>query len=207
MDRPEARASLEESLAVFKASGDGYFEAMALSILGRVALGEGDLDEAARLSGEAMSLLMVLGDRKELPYSLYQLCVIHRLRSEPVHAAAFGSRALAVASELEQPLLTSKALMHLAAVASDAGTWEDAARLFSTSDVIREGIGAATLTPWERSVGVGDLVAATEEALGSDAYASARSEGAALSIEEAAELGYHVAGEIGAHNDPRESSD
>ena len=204
---PETRASLEEGLAVFRAAEDGYFEAVALGVLGRVALAEGDLGEAKRVTGEAISLLAMLGDRKELPYSLYQLSAIHRLEHELAQAAAFGTRALDVASGFELSLLMSKALMHLAAAASEAGLWIGAARLFGASDAIREGMGAATLTPWERSVGVGDLIEATEEALGPEAFAAATDEGAALSLAQATDLGHRIAGEVGVHSDSPESSD
>jgi predicted ATPase/DNA-binding SARP family transcriptional activator len=204
---PEARASLEAGLAVFRAAEDGYFEAVALSLLGRVALAEGDLGEAKRVTGEAISLLAMLGYRKELPYSLYQLSAIHRLEHELAQAAAFGSRALDVAIGFEQSLLISKALMHLAAAASEAGLWTDAARLFGASDAIREGMGATSVTPWERSVGVGDLIAATEEALGPEAFAGESDEGAALSLAQATDLGYRIASEIGVHSDAPESSD
>jgi non-specific serine/threonine protein kinase len=182
VSEPGTRASLEEGLAVFRAAEDGYFEAVALSLLGRVALAEGDLGEAKRVTGEAISRLAMLGYRKELPYSLYQLSAIHRLEHELAQAAAFGSRALDVATGFEQSLLISKALMHLAAAASEAGMWTAAARLFGAGDAIRKGMGATSLTPWERSVGVGDLIAATEEALGPEAFAGATDEGAALSL-------------------------
>ena len=68
-------------------------------------------------------------------------------------------------------------------------------------------MGAASLTQWERSVGVGDLVAATEEALGPEAFAGATDEGAALSLAQATDLGYRIAGEIGVHSNAAESSD
>ena len=204
---PETRASLEEGLAVFRAAEDGHFEAVTLTQLGRVALAEGDLGEAKRVNGEAINLMVMLGYRKDLPYALYQLSAIHRLEHELAQAAAFGSRALDVAAEFEQPLLISKSLMHLAAAACESGLWADAARLFGASTAIRQGMGAASLTQWERSVGVGDLVAATEEALGPEAFAGATDEGAALSLAQATDLGYRIAGEIGVHNDPRESSD
>jgi hypothetical protein len=68
-------------------------------------------------------------------------------------------------------------------------------------------MGATSLTPWERSVGVGDLIAATEEALGPEAFAGATDEGAALSLAQATDLGYRIAGEIGARSVAPESSD
>jgi hypothetical protein len=114
---------------------------------------------------------------------------------------------LDVASGFEQSLLTSKALMHLGAAASEAGLWTDAARLFGASAAIRERMGAITLTPWERSVGVGDLIAATEETLGPETFAGATDEGAALSLVQATDLGYRIAGEIGVHSGVQESSD
>ena len=97
--------------------------------------------------------------------------------------------------------------MHLAAAASEAGLWTGAARLFGASDAIREGMGATSLTPWERSVGVGDLIAATEEALGPKAFAGESDEGAGLSLDQAIDLGYRIAGEIGVRSVAPESSD
>ena len=151
---------MEECLAVFRSQEDVYFEAVALSFLGRIALADGDLTEARDLTAQTLNLLAQTGDRKRMPYALYQLCAICRLQSELPTAAAFGSRALDLSIEYELPSHASKALMHLAAVASDGGLAMDAARLFGATDAIRGELGVALLTPWETAIGIGDVITA-----------------------------------------------
>jgi hypothetical protein len=197
---PEGRATMEECLAVFRSQEDVYFEAVALSFLGRIALADGDLTEARDLTAQTLNLLAQTGDRKRMPYALYQLCAICRLQSELPTAAAFGSRALDLSIEYELPSHASKALMHLAAAASDGGLAMDAARLFGATDAIRGELGVALLTPWETAIGIGDVITATEEALGPEPYLDATAEGAALSFDEATQLGYDVASALGVQN-------
>lgn len=194
---PEARATFEECLAVFRATEDVYSEAVALSFLGRIALADGDLVEARDLTVRTLNLLAQTGDRKEMPYGLYQLCVISRLQSELTTAAAFGSRALDLSIEYEAPLLASKALMHLAAAASNGGLSRDAARLFGAIDAIREELGAPLITPWESAIGIGNVITATKDALGPEPFNNATKEGTALSFVEATRLGYEVANMLG----------
>jgi predicted ATPase/DNA-binding SARP family transcriptional activator len=129
LDASEAREALENCIEVFRDENDGFLEAVSMSMLGRAVLADGDLEEARRITTDALNQLIVLGMRKELPYTLYQLCEIHRLRSDLVQAAAFGARALEVASEFDVALLVTKALMHIGAVAIDAGLRSDGARL------------------------------------------------------------------------------
>lgn len=199
---PDAVASLQECVTVFREHDDAYMEGAALVMLGRAILDEGDLEEAGRITAEAVSLESYVGARKELPYGLYQLCVIHRLRGEFSQAAAFGSLAVEVAAAFDVVLLASKGLMHLGAVAVEVGLLEDAARLFGASSNLRRRIGAPEISTWERTIGIERVIADLRDALGEQRFAAATKESSAWALDEAVAFSSVFSARLGADPDP-----
>jgi DNA-binding CsgD family transcriptional regulator len=78
---------------------------------------------------------------------------------------------------------TSDTLECLAALAVDAGSHRDAARLFGAADAIRQRMGAVRFKVWD--AGFEASVTTLRDALGENGFDSAWAEGAALSTEEA----------------------
>jgi len=91
--------------------------------------------------------------------------------------------ALACAAELEAYLGISDILECLAALAGDAGSHREAARLFGAAGVIRQRIGEVRFKVWD--AGYEASAAAVRDALGDKDFDAAWAEGAALSTDEA----------------------
>lgn len=196
-DGRDGRPVLEECVAVFRTEGDRHLEGAALVMLGRAVLAGGDVDDACRITAEALRVEASTGERKELPYALYQLCVINRLRGDLDRAAVFGAHAVEVAAEFDVALLMSKGLLHLGCVASAAGQWVDAAALFGASDGLRGALGAPPLSPWEKTIGVDRIVGETETQLGSADFQRMWQQGAALTTKEIVTMSRAVCDRIG----------
>ena len=87
------------------------------------------------------------------------------------------------AAEIEAYLGVPDTLECLAALAGDAGSHREAARLFGAAHAIRQRIGAVRFKVWD--AGYEASVAALRDAMGENDFDSAWAEGAALSTEEA----------------------
>ena len=105
-------------------------------------------------------------------------------QGEPEQAERDAHDALACAAEgFEAYLGISDILECLAALAGDAGSHREAARLFGAAHAIRQRMGAVRFKVWD--AGYEASVAALRNAMGDDDFDAAWAEGAALSTEEA----------------------
>ena len=102
---------------------------------------------------------------------------------EPDGAERDAHDALAGAAEVEAYLFIPDILECLGALAGNAGSHREAARLFGAAHGIRESIGVVRFKVWD--TGYQASVAALRDALGEQGFDSAWAEGAALSTEEA----------------------
>jgi predicted ATPase/class 3 adenylate cyclase/DNA-binding CsgD family transcriptional regulator len=121
----------------------GWYLMMALTTRARVAIAQGEQDQAERDAHDA----------------------------------------LAIAADIEAYLGISDTLECLAALAGDAGSHREAARLFGAAEAIRQRIGEVRFKIWD--AGYEASVAVVRNALGEQDFDSAWAEGAALSTEEA----------------------
>jgi predicted ATPase/class 3 adenylate cyclase/GGDEF domain-containing protein len=83
----EARRSFEDSLPTFRASGDAWYEAMALGSLAWLAFGEGDGRTAVDSFVRSMAKSRDLGDRATLAISLEVAAIAALELDEPESAA------------------------------------------------------------------------------------------------------------------------
>jgi DNA-binding CsgD family transcriptional regulator len=104
-------------------------------------------------------------------------------QGEPDWAERDAHDALACAAEFESYLGVSDTLECLAALAGDAGSHREAARLFGAADAIRQRMGAVRFKVWDASHEAS--VAVVRDAMGENDFDSAAAEGTALSIGEA----------------------
>ena len=104
-------------------------------------------------------------------------------QGEPEQAERDAHDALARAAEIEAYLVIPDILECLAALAGDAGSHREAARLFGAAHAIRQRMGAVRFKVWD--AGYEASVAALRDAMGEKDFDSAWAEGAALSTEEA----------------------
>ena len=104
-------------------------------------------------------------------------------QGEPEQAERDAHDALACAAEVEAYLFIPDILECLAALAGDAGSHREAARLFGAAEAIRQRMGAVRFKVYD--AGYEASVAALRDAMGEKDFDAAWAEGAALSTEEA----------------------
>jgi DNA-binding CsgD family transcriptional regulator len=107
-------------------------------------------------------------------------------QGEPEQAERDAHDALALGAGSKAYLRIPDILECLAALAGDAGSHREAARLFAAAESIRQRMGAVRFKIWD--AGYQAAVAALRDAMGEQDFDSAWAEGAALSTEEA--IGY-----------------
>jgi DNA-binding NarL/FixJ family response regulator len=145
----------------------------------QAALADGDLIVARRGADEAVKattgwlLVVALTTRARVAIA----------EGEPEEAERDAHDALALAADIEARLDVPDILECLAALASDASSHREAARLFGAAHAIRERMGAVRFKIYD--AGCEASVAAVRDALGEQNFDAAWAEGAALSTEEA----------------------
>ena len=139
----------------------------------------GDLIAARRWADEAVAtapgwiMLLALNTRARVAIA----------QGEPEQAERDAHDALARATDLQAHLGISETLECLAALAGEAGSHREAARLFGAAHGIQERIGEVRFKVWD--AGYDASVAALQDAMGQKDFEAAWAEGAALSTEEA----------------------
>jgi DNA-binding NarL/FixJ family response regulator len=146
--------------------------------IAQAALAGGDLMAARRWADDAVStatgwyLVVALTTRARVAIA----------EGEPEKAERDAHEALALAAEVQAYLGISDTLECLAALAGDAGSHREAARLFGAAHGIRLRMGAVRFKVWD--AGYEASVAALRDAMAEKDFESAWAEGAALSTEE-----------------------
>ncbi len=175
---------LETARDASEAAWPHYSVFPATAVLGRVinaaaGLAGGDLVAARRVVDEAVStatgwwLMSALIVRAQVAIA----------QDDPEQAERDAFDALAIVASIEAYLGTSDILECLAALAVDAGSDREAARLFGAAHGIRVRIGAVRFKVWD--AGYEASVAALRDAMGEQDFDTAWAEGAALSPDEA----------------------
>ena len=175
---------LETARDASEAAWPHYSVFPATAVLGRVinaaaGLAGGDLVAARRVVDEAVStatgwwLMSALIVRAQVAIA----------QDDPEQAERDAFDALAIVASIEAYLGTSDILECLAALAVDAGSDREAARLFGAAHGIRVRIGAVRFKVWD--AGYEASVAALRDAMGEQDFDTAWAEGAALSTDEA----------------------
>jgi DNA-binding CsgD family transcriptional regulator len=145
----------------------------------QTALAAGDLSAARRWADDAVTTatgwyrMSALNTRTRVAIA----------QGETDQAERDAHEALACAAEVGAYLGISDTLECLAALAGDACSHREAARLFGAAQAIRQRIGDVRFIIYD--AGYEASVAALHQAMGEDDFQSAWSEGAALSVEEA----------------------
>jgi predicted ATPase/class 3 adenylate cyclase/DNA-binding CsgD family transcriptional regulator len=145
----------------------------------QAALAGGDLVAARRWADEAVSTTTgaLLSD------ALTARARLAIAQGEPEQADRDAHDALARAAEAEAYLFIPDILECLAALAGEAGSHREAARLFGAAEAIRRHMGAVRFKVWDDSYEAS--VATLRDVLSEQDFDAAWAEGAALSTEEA----------------------
>lgn len=178
----KAVAALEEGLELFRLSGEVWGVAAVLTVLGSVRRSLGDYDEAGTLIEESLGMARELGDRKMVSVALNELGAMMRDLGEPHRAVDLLKESLGLCLELGDKRGKAECMERLAGAIEAP---ERSVRLFGAARRMREEIGAPP-SPAEMAEQNSRLARACET-IGDAAFEKARSEGEAMSREEAVE--------------------
>jgi predicted ATPase/class 3 adenylate cyclase/DNA-binding CsgD family transcriptional regulator len=148
-------------------------------VIAQAALAGGDLIAARRWADEAVAtapgwiMMLALSTRARVAIA----------QGEPEQAERDAHDALARVADLQAHLGISDTLECLAALAGDAGSHREAARVFAAAESIRQRMGAVRFKIYDADYQAS--VAALRDAMGEKDFDAAWAEGAALSTEEA----------------------
>jgi len=115
----EARALLEESLAIARALGSRKKIGAVLQPLGMAALGEGDREMARRCLVEALAIARSLGDGRDIATAANALGQLQRLEGAPREAAVLFEETIRISREQGDLELAAVGLLNLAMVCID----------------------------------------------------------------------------------------
>jgi tetratricopeptide (TPR) repeat protein len=138
----EAQKHLEESLAIAREIGDKARVARVLQPLGRVCLGQGDLQKARGHLEEALALAQELGDKRELAGALNALAQLHRLQADLAVAEPLYDQVVSLARELGDREIIAVGLLNLAMVCLGRSANERARAILCEVLAIAEEVGS-----------------------------------------------------------------
>ena len=185
-NREEAIELLQESLYLLQSTGEMWGIAYAQVLLGNAWFRLGDIERAATQWEASLRLTRELGDNSLMAWSLGGLADVARLRREYNRAIEMFKESLNIYRELgnkSEPPFTLEAL-GLAAAA--LGKSQHAARLWGAAASWREAINEPLPLTFQKDYAESITQARTQ--LGEEVYASAWSEGHAMSPEQAIAL-------------------
>jgi len=134
----QAKALLEESLALHRAAHDHWAMALTLCNLGETTRMGGDLTTAALLLEEGLEVQRELGDKGIMATPLLNLADVVREQGDLERAANLTHDALTIASEAGPMFAVVDALDGMAEVESTQGRLTLATRLFALATFLRE---------------------------------------------------------------------
>ncbi|MED5813738.1 LuxR family transcriptional regulator [Mycolicibacterium sp. 050232] len=155
------------------------FLASTATVLGGIALAEGDTDEATRWADESVAT----NKGWQLVYALVLRSRVAEQRGDAARATQDAHLALAVSVEIGVRLLIPDILECLGAGAAAAGNDAESARLFGAAEMARKSIGAARFVIYNGAYE--NAVATLRNRMCRVDFDAAWSAGAALSVEEA----------------------
>jgi predicted ATPase/transcriptional regulator with XRE-family HTH domain len=179
----EAIESLEESLRLLRATGERWGTAYALLWLGDTWFRMGDIERAATQWEESLRLTQELGDHYLMAWSLGGLADVTRLRADYKRATGMFKESLSLYQSSGNKIGPPFSLEALALVAVALGDAKRAARLWGAASAWREAINEPLPLSYQRDYAASITQARTQ--LGEEVYASAWSEGHAMSPEQA----------------------
>jgi predicted ATPase/DNA-binding CsgD family transcriptional regulator len=176
---------LEEGLNMWRQVGDREGIAESTALIGMVALGKGNYATARRQLREAREIMDELGDPRGVAKMTVGLADVCLNDGDPAAARELYEEALTLFQDVEDKWWISWCLEGAAEVAVFRAQPSRAARLFGAASSLREAIGAPR-PPAFRAYCERDLAIARRQ-LDEAAFAEARTEGRAMSLQAAIE--------------------
>jgi tetratricopeptide (TPR) repeat protein len=180
---PSAHSYYEQSLNLFRETDDKAGIASALLGLGRVAMRQSEYSRARALLQESLSLLRGVKEKRSAAWALNCLAWIGWHEGEDAAARAHLVEALGLCRETGRYWETIDTLLSAGYLAQRQDQPVRAVRLFGAAEALRAAIGEA-MPPVERAE-YENAITAARAALGEQAFAAARTEGRALTLEAA----------------------
>jgi len=138
---PEARAALEESLALLEPFGATADQIFGLVSLARLAHRQGDYEETVRLSTKSLALSREIGDCWGVTNSLLYLGVVRYRTGDVATAEALLEESLETAQESDNPGLLIAPLMWLGDIVCHRGDYTRGQALFETCLALTRELG------------------------------------------------------------------
>jgi non-specific serine/threonine protein kinase len=192
-DLEAARKHLEETIAIFQERDDKYGLGKSLTWLGSVASAEGDDVSAFSYYQEGAAMFREVGEKAWLSVPVSYLGYVACRQGDYATARSFFDESFTIWREVQDPWSIGWGLEGLAGLAGAQGRQEQAARLFGAAEALLE-ISGVRLDACDR-VDYDRNVAAVRARLGEAAFATAWTEGQAMTIEQAIE--YALAATLG----------
>src|SRR5215216_307277 len=184
----EAIESLEESLRLLRATGERWEIAYALVWLGDTLFRMGDIERAATNWEESLRLTQEWGDHFVMAWSLGGLADVMRVRGDYKRATGMFKESLSLYQSSGDKHGPPYSLEALGLVAVALGDAKRAARLWGAASAWREAINEPLPPPYQRDYAASITQARAQ--LGEEVYASAWSQGHAMSPEQAIALAF-----------------
>jgi predicted ATPase/DNA-binding SARP family transcriptional activator len=125
-EEARARALLEESLALFRALGDRWAEAVALSALGYLEYHAGKTGDAGRRWEESLALFRALGEQHGIAICLYGLHLVYGWQGRFAEAERAVEERMALAREWGDLTSLAEAYLMLGSIRLIAGHFAEA---------------------------------------------------------------------------------
>lgn len=186
-DYQRANVRLEEALAVHRELKDIRGIGFALSGLGEVAMRQGYYDRATQLVGESLELRRQSGNKWGVGVSLGTLGWIALRQGDLGQAVGRLAESLEVRQEIGDKSGSAWCLERLAEIAFARGQTQKAVRVFGAAAALRASMGSVidSVDQPEHA----STLAALRGQLGEERFAAAWTQGGALTLEQAIELG------------------
>ena len=173
-------------MSLYRALGDVSGAGLALTVLGQVALAEGDFERAARLFDESEELLRAAGSLWHLSANLSIRAITAAMRGDHAQTLALLRESLSLALRLRDTQNAAYGLEGLAGALAMLGHERRAARLFGAAEALRERTGSVI-----RLVALRELrerhLAALRAQLDAEELAAEWADGRAMPSEQAVE--------------------
>jgi predicted ATPase/DNA-binding XRE family transcriptional regulator len=179
----EAKLLIEQSLAHWQAFGDRFGCGWALSVLGDIAIGQGDLAGAHALYADACLLLRALGNRNLLAYALRRVATIALRQSDNAHAIVCCQESLVLNVAVGDKRGIAGSLIGLATISAMREQWAGVARLLGAVAALVER-ATITLLPADQA-DFDQVLATTRSRLSAPLFAALWDAGRALTLTQA----------------------
>jgi tetratricopeptide (TPR) repeat protein len=189
-DPAEAKRLFAEAFAHFRKVGDKWGISSVLNLLGEVARAAGDYDAARSFYEKSLSTSREAGNSSGIANAVGNLGAVSLHQGNHMEAATLLRSALVLQRRLGDRKNIIACLAGLAAVAIAESKPEWAARLLGAAEALRERIGVligpADRVLYEHQIGF------ARNSLSEEAFASAWTEGRAMTLEQAIEYALSV---------------